>query len=309
MIISASRRTDIPAFYSEWFFNRLKEGFVYVRNPINKNQISKISLLQEDVDCFVFWTKNSKPFMNRLSALNSFNYYFQYTINSYGKDLEPSVPKKNEIIDSFIELSKLIGRERVIWRYDPILISEKYTVDYHLKYFESISEKISPYTEKCVISFIDLYKKCERNLKETDVRELKDEEIISISKSLKAISNRYNLSLETCAESIELESLGVGHNRCIDNILIERILGKRINVSKDKNQRDICGCIESVDIGAYNTCKHHCLYCYANFNSQMVLENIQVHSNTSPLLYGIVGEKDVIKERKNKSIIEKTLFG
>lgn len=309
MIISASRRTDIPAFYSDWFFNRLKEGFVYVRNPINKNHISKVSLLPEHVDCFVFWTKNPKPFINSLPELSSYKYYFQFTLNSYSKDLEPEVPKKNEIIDTFIELAKKIGKEKVIWRYDPILLSDKYTFDYHIKYFESIAKRISSYTEKCVISFIDLYKKCERNLRGTTVREIPENVILSISRELKKITNNYNISLETCAEDIELASIGIGHSRCVDNVLIERILNKRIKASKDKNQRDVCGCIESIDIGAYNTCKHGCLYCYANFNPQIVSDNFNKHSVDSPLLFGQVEEKDKITERKINSIIDHTLFG
>ncbi len=309
MIISASRRTDIPAFYSEWFFNRIKEGFVYVRNPINKNHVSKVSLLPEHVDCFVFWTKNPKPFIDRLSDLSDFKFYFQFTINSYSTDLEPNVPKKQEIINNFIELSQKLGKEKVIWRYDPILLSEKYTIDYHLKYFNSIAEKVSPYTEKCVISFIDLYKKCERNLKGTTVQEIPEEKIKYLSKELKLITDQYNLSLETCAENIELATLGIGHNRCVDNVLIERILNKKIKASKDKNQRNECGCIESIDIGAYNTCKHGCLYCYANFNHQMVIDNCDRHSSISPLIFGEVGEKDKIVERKAKSIVTNTLFG
>lgn len=309
MIISVSRRTDIPAFYSGWFFNRIKEGFVYVRNPINKNLINKVSLLPEHVDCIVFWSKNPKLFLNRLNELDRFKYYFQFTINSYGKDLEPSVPVKKEIIETFIQLSKLIGKEKVIWRYDPILISEKYTIEYHVKYFESIAKLISPFTEKCVISFIDIYKKCERNLGNTGVRELKEEEIQKISKKLMEISRRNNVLLETCAEEIELDTIGINHNRCIDNVLIERIIQKKINVKKDKNQRRICGCVESVDIGSYNSCKSGCLYCYANFNSQMVKRNVESHSLFSSLLYGKVKEADIIRERKKISIIDKTLFG
>lgn len=309
MIISVSRRTDIPAFYSDWFFTRLKEGYVYVRNPINKNQISKISLKPRDVDCFVFWSKNPASFQRRLVELQSYKYYFQFSINSYDTDLEPYVPRKKGIINNFIDLSKKIGKEKVIWRYDPILLSKKYTLDYHIKYFESIAKLVSPHTEKSVISFVDIYKKCKRNLKNTDVRELNEEEIIDISKRLNAISDKYNLKLETCAENFDLDSIGVKHGRCIDNELIERILGKKIKTAKDRNQRKSCGCIESVDIGAYNTCKHGCLYCYANFNSEMVDENYISHSSSSPLLFGIVRDKDIIKERENKSVIESTLFG
>jgi DNA repair photolyase len=309
MIISVSRRTDIPAFYSDWFYNRIKAGFVYVRNPINKNLISKISLLPEDVDCFVFWTKNPNKFIERLSELEKYKYYFQFTINSYGKDIEPSVPKKKEIIDSFIKLSNVIGKEKVIWRYDPILLNANYNFEYHIKYFEVLAQELNMYTDKCVISFIDLYKKSERNLNGYDIKELTSDEILNISKSLKDIATKYNLNLETCAETIELESLNINHNRCIDNILIEKILNKRLKVTKDKNQRDICGCIESIDIGAYNTCRHGCLYCYANFNKEMVIDNFSKHSINSPLIFGDIEVKDVIKERKNKSIIVSTLFG
>ncbi|HEY5124450.1 MAG TPA: DUF1848 domain-containing protein [Ignavibacteria bacterium] len=308
MIISVSRRTDIPAFYSDWFFRRLKEGFVYVRNPFNNNQISKISLLPKDVDCFVFWSKNPKSFQNRLNELTSYKYYFQFSINSYDTDLEPLVPRKKEIIKTFINISKKIGKEKVIWRYDPILFSKKYTIDYHIKYFESIAKLISPFTEKCVISFVDIYKKCERNLKNTDVRELGVNEITDITRRLKMISDVYNLKIETCAEDINLDSLGVVHGKCIDNILIERILGKRVKVGKDKNQRKSCGCVESVDIGSYNTCRHGCLYCYANISAKIVNENFKVHSFKSPLLFGEIQEKDEIKERESKTIIESNLF-
>jgi hypothetical protein len=309
MIISASRRTDIPAFFSEWFFNRIKEGFVYVRNPMNPRRISKVSLSPEHVDCFVFWTKDPEPFTKRLPELSGYQYYFLFTLNSYGRDLEPGVSGKKDIIEIFTELSQTIGKERVIWRYDPILLSNKYTIDYHIKYFRAIAERLSPYTEKCVISFIDLYKKCKKNLKNTTVRELSVDEIQFLSAELKKIADEYNLTLQTCAEPLDLSSLGIGHNRCVDNVLIERLLDKKIQSAKDKNQRKECGCIESIDIGAYNTCKHGCLYCYANINNRVVSENFNKHSVDSPLLFGEVGEKDIIVERKVKSISTNTLFG
>lgn len=309
MIISVSRRTDIPAFYSDWFFNRLKEGFVYVRNPINKNKVSKISLLVEDVDCFIFWSKNPKPFLTRLFELEKFKFYFQFTINSYGSEVEPLVPKIDLLIDTFVQLSKAIGKEKVIWRYDPILLSEKYTIEYHLQVFEFIAKAVGPYTEKCVISFLDIYQKCNRTLKEFGIKAPQEGEIVLLCEKLKEISTKYNLILETCAENIELEHLGIKYGRCIDNVLIERILEKRINVGKDKNQRGACKCIESVDIGSYNTCQHGCLYCYATANHQKTTDLFKLHSSTAPLLYGCIGDNDVITERKCKSITTKTLLG
>ena len=149
MIISASRRTDIPTYYADWLFNRLKEEYVLVRNPMNIHQIGKISLAPEVVDGIVFWTKNPIPMLDRLSELDKYNYYFQFTLNAYGKDVEPNIPSKNDvIIPAFQQLSKIIGRERIIWRYDPIFFNEYYTMEYHCKYFRMLAERLGPYTEK-----------------------------------------------------------------------------------------------------------------------------------------------------------------
>ena len=166
MILSVSRRTDIPNYYSEWFFNRIKERFVYVRNPMNEHQISKIDLSPDVVDCIVFWTKNPEPMITRLDELSKYNYYFQFTLTGYGKDIECNVPhKKEKMIPIFRELSRKIGKQKVIWRYDPIFFTKKYTPEYHLKAFEQIAMALKGYTEKCVISFVDVYAKNKRNMK------------------------------------------------------------------------------------------------------------------------------------------------
>ena len=157
MIISASRRTDIPSHYADWFYNRIKEGYVCVRNPMNVHQISRIPLSPDVIDGIVFWTKNPRPMMDRLDLLRDYMYYFQFTINSYGQDIEANIPSKNDIIiPTFRELSDMIGCERVIWRYDPILLTKKYSIDYHIRYFEEIAKRLSGYTEKCIISLVDL---------------------------------------------------------------------------------------------------------------------------------------------------------
>jgi DNA repair photolyase len=308
MIISASRRTDIPAFYSDWFFNRLNDGIVDVRNPVNKNLISRVLLNPQLIDCIVLWTKNPKPLMKRLKELESYNYYFQFSLNPYDKTLEPSVPKKTEIIKTFTELSNKIGKHRVNWRYDPIFYTDKIDFEYHVKYFEKLAIKLHKYTERCTISFIDLYKKTERNLKGTTARELTEQEMIELSSELVNIANKYNLVLETCSEDINLDNLGIGHGKCIDNKLIERIINGKLKTKKDKYQRTACGCVESIDIGAYNTCLHKCLYCYANFNNETVKKNWNNHNPKSSLLFGEIKEKDIIKERNIKSFITKTLF-
>lgn len=298
MILSVSRRTDIPAFYSEWFFNRVKEGFVYVRNPMNIHSISKVQINPRVIDCIVFWTKNPKAMLPRLDEIRDYNYYFQYTINPYSKELEVRVPKKDSIIRTFIDLSKKIGSNRMIWRYDPILLTNEIDISYHIKYFEEIAKRLSGYTTRCTISFIDNYQKTERNLKETTARELTNDEIIKIIDQILPIANHYGMCIQTCSEKIDLESHGIGHGKCIDNEIIEELLGCNIDVSKDKNQRKECGCVQSIDIGEYNTCGHNCLYCYANFNNDVVNKKRQQHDPKSPLLTGKVLSDDKITDRE-----------
>lgn len=164
MILSVSRRTDIPAFYSDWFYNRIKEGYVLVRNPFNAHQVSRIKLSPEVIDCIVFWPKNPRAMMSRLSELKGYNYYFQFTLTSYDNTIEVNVPQKKYIIDTFIELSNMIGKDRIIWRYDPILLTDRYDKQYHYKWFDYLAKRLKDYTNKCIISFMDLYRKTERNL-------------------------------------------------------------------------------------------------------------------------------------------------
>ncbi len=309
-ILSVSRRTDIPAFYAEWFFNRVKEGFVYVRNPIVKNNVSKIALNTQVLDCIVFWTKNpSRYFIDNLHLISDYNYYFQFTITPYDSTIEQNIADKEKVMAHFIELSKKVGKERIIWRYDPILLSNQFTIEKHIKAFDAMAKLLHPYTEKCIISFIDFYKKTERNLRGTSVRVFEDKEIVELSSYFMKIANTYGVKLETCAEPVDLHFLGVDHGKCIDNELIERITGKRVIAKKDKNQRSKCRCIESIDIGEYNSCLHNCLYCYANFSKEKVMENAKMHDKESPMLIGNVKAEDQIKERKMSSAIERSLFG
>ncbi|EOU1477082.1 DUF1848 domain-containing protein [Clostridium perfringens] len=307
MIISVSRRTDIPAFYSDWFFNRLKDGFVYVVNPMNLKQVSKIELTPETVDCFVFWTKNAKPMLNRLDELKDYNYYFQYTITGYQSDVEKGVLNKKEVINTFKELSDKIGKEKVILRYDPIFFSEKYSIEYHCEAFERLCSQLNGYTERCVISFIDLYKKTERNTKILDIIPMTMECIKEVSKRFALIASKYNISIETCSEAYDLSQYGIKKGKCIDDDIISNIIGYELNVKKDDTQRDVCGCVKSIDIGQYNTCKHHCLYCYANFNYNQVQSNSKMHDKNYPLLAGKVREDAKITVRNMKSIRGKKL--
>lgn len=305
MIISASRRTDIPNYYSDWFINRIKDGYVYIRNPFNKKQISKVDITKDVVDCIVFWTKNPKNMIDKLDELKGYDYYFQFTLTSYGKDIEPNLPNKNEeLITVFKRLSDKIGKDNVIWRYDPILLSDKYNKDYHLKAFEKIANNLKGYTNKVIISFIDLYDKTLRNTKGLNLKKLNKEEMIFLAKNLSIIAEKNDMSIETCAEEIDLSEYGVGQGHCIDKTLIENIIGCKIKANKDKNQRAICRCIESIDIGAYNTCLNGCRYCYANFNEKTVEDNLELYDINSPILCDNIREGDKIYERRVESFKE-----
>lgn len=302
MIISASRRTDIPSYYAEWLYNRIQEEYVLVRNPMNIHQISKINLVPEIIDGIVFWTKNPTPMLSRLEELNKYIYYFQFTLNPYGDDVEPALPsKRNVIIPSFIELSNRIGVDRVIWRYDPILLNKKYTVEKHISYFEMLAKLLKGYTKKCVISFVDMYKNTANNVKELGLNTIKNEDMLILADGFSIIAKQYGIELGTCSELIELGEYEIHHAHCIDKKLFE-CLGKcPLKVGKDQNQRKECGCVTSIDIGAYNSCKNLCKYCYANFNNNIVNKNYQLHNPASPLLFGELGEEDRITERKMKS--------
>lgn len=303
MILSVSRRTDIPNYYSDWFINRIKEGFLYVRNPMNAHQVGRIDLSPDVVDCIVFWTKNPANMIDKLEYLQNYVYYFQFTLTGYGKDIEPNLPnKREELIPTFKRLSEKVGKEKVIWRYDPILISKRYTMDYHLKAFEEIASNLADYTERVVISFVDLYSKTQRNTKEIDIKQMTNEEMIRLTGKMAQIASKYNLIIETCAEQINLQEVGIRHGSCVDKKLIERILGCKLVIEKDKNQRGECGCFESVDVGSYNTCLNGCKYCYANFNDSKVKDNVKLYNQDSALLCGKITSDDRITDRKVKSL-------
>lgn len=302
MILSVSRRTDIPAFYAEWFMERLRQKYVLVRNPFNAHNISRIPLSPENVDAIVFWTKNSKPIHRYLDEIDElgYKYYFQYTITPYRNDLEEKVQDKKEIVETFQTLSKKIGSEKVILRYDPVILSDNYTIDFHKKAFARLCDLLAPYTKKIVFSFLDDYKKISKNIKQLNIKEISAEEMCIMAEYFADTAKKYNLKIESCAEQIDLERFGINHGKCIDNELIEKITGYKLSVGRD-NQRNTCDCIKCIDIGEYNTCMHKCLYCYANINKEAAFKNYKLHDKKSPLLIGYVDEiKDKITDRNIK---------
>jgi len=300
MILSASRRTDIPAFYTEWFMNRIREGSVCVINPFNKNQISRVNITPEVVDCMVFWSKDPRPLMKHLDEIDAlgYKYYFQFTITAYRRDVELNLNKK-EIIKTFIELSEKIGKEKVILRYDPIFLTDNYSFDFHLKALDVLCDRLKDHTNKIVISFLDDYRKVASNMKGFNLQQLSERSMIEIAGALVEIASRYHLPMETCAEKIDLEELGINHAKCIDGELIEKIVKYPIKHKdkKDKN-RDYCGCMKCIDIGQYDTCVHNCLYCYANVNKERARSNYKLHNPKSPVLFGDYNI-DLVKDRKD----------
>lgn len=304
MIISASRRTDIPAFYSQWFFNRIKEGYALVPSPYNPKMVSKVRLNPSVVDCFVFWTKNPAPMINKLDRLQDYKYYFQFTLNPYGEKLENNLPSIDKRIDTFKRLSDKIGKEKVIWRYDPILTNEEFNVSFHKETFARIADGLKDHTERCMLGFIDHYQHIRSAVRQFNIGPLKMEDIEEMAISFKKTMEAYpSIEMDTCTVKVDLRHLGIPTGLCIDKGLIERIIGYPILAKKDKNQRHVCNCIESIDIGTYESCLNGCIYCYAikgNYNT--VEYNMKKHDKNSPLLIGHLAEDDVVKDREMKSL-------
>lgn len=298
LIISASRRTDIPAFYGKWFINRIKDGYFYRVNPFNANQVKGFSLMPEDVDAIVFWTKNPAPFIKHLNTLDEmgYNYYFQYTLNNYPAIFEPYVPPIKDRLDSFKYLGERLGSGRVIWRYDPIIISTAADEDYHLGNIEYIAGNLKGYTERLIISFLDFYEKLKGRLKMLEIKyDMKiiditedgcRERLFKLAESIKSIADKYGLEVYTCGEVVDLGEWGIEHGSCIDGGLIKRLFNINRDFAKDRSQRSQCLCAASVDVGVYNTCKFKCSYCYANYNIGMIERNIEKHIITSPSMIG-----------------------
>ncbi|MBP6965146.1 MAG: DUF1848 domain-containing protein [Armatimonadetes bacterium] len=292
MIISASRRTDVPAFYSDWLMNRIEAGHCCVVNPFNANQVSRVPLAPQDVDVIVFWTKNATPLMPRLPELDSrgYRYYFQYTVNGYPAALEPGLPPLDECIQTFRRLSDLIGPERVIWRYDPIIVSDETSEEYHASRFELIAGRLSGATGRVVISVADEYRAAKGRLRRLEIgyRQADPEAPAfgGMMRRLAEVASGAGMEIFSCAEVLDLTPFGIAPGKCVDDAYIRRVFGVEVVGRKDKTQRLECGCVASKDIGAYDTCLHGCAYCYATRSAGAAAKNRENHDPISASLVG-----------------------
>jgi hypothetical protein len=305
MIINTGQRTDIPAFYAQWFANRLKEGFVCVRNPYNPNQVSRYRLDPSVVDVIGFCTKNPAPMFPHMDLLKDYGQYWFVTITPYGRDIEPNVPDKHRLLDDFKRLSDMVGLDSIGWRYDPIFVSARYTMDYHIRAFDQIASALDGYTETAVISFIDLYPKVRQNFPEA--REVTGAQRLALGKALISIASGHGMTVRPCAEGDDLAAFGADCGGCMRISDYGKAIGQRLNAPRRKGARAECACYLACDIGAYNTCMHFCRYCYANYDRGTVLKNMQDHDPDSPLLIGHLQEGDVIREVRQVSWIDPQL--
>lgn len=296
VIISVSRRTDIPAFYAKWFINRIRAGYCTVPNPFNKNQISYISLKPEDVDVIVFWSRNPAPLIPYLEELNQrgYRYYFQFTVMNNPRFLDTKSPSISSSIKTFKKLANHIGSQRVIWRYDPIVLSDATDIDFHVKAYEKIAALLSSYTHRSVISIMDGYAKNNKRLRE--IENTHNLNILNIDSSqhilskllpsLAKISHDNGMEIFSCAEKIDFSSYGILPGKCVDDEYIEKVFNLSVSHKKDTAQREACGCVVSKDIGMYDTCLFGCQYCYATTNFKKSEENNRKHDFLSPSLIG-----------------------
>ncbi|GIV08965.1 MAG: hypothetical protein KatS3mg019_1056 [Fimbriimonadales bacterium] len=313
LIISASRRTDIPAFYAKWFMNRIREGYCVTLNPFNPSQPRRVYLKPEDVLVIVFWTRHPRPLFPYLEELDNrgYKYYFQYTLMNNPKSLDPGMPDLDYRIKTFQYLANKIGPDRVVWRYDPIVISQETPPEFHLEWHEKIGERLHGYTKRNVISIVDThYRKIQSRIRISASNGLHfqkwQDKFGDFVRQLATNAQKFGMEIQSCAEDIDLSPYGVPPGKCVDDDLIKRVFGIDVSHCKDKGQRGKCGCVKSRDIGMYDTCLFGCVYCYATTSFEKARENHKKHNPDLPLLVnGIdVLEKDVPEEQQE----QKSLF-
>ncbi len=293
MILNVSGRTDIVAFYTDWFMNRYHAGFVDVRNPFNPSLVSRIDF--NNVDMILFCTKNPLPILDRLKEIEK-PILFHVTITPYKNDIEPNVPSKKIIIEGVKKLSNIIGKDNLTIRYDPVFLSDKYNLEYHVKAFEKLCSLLDGYTNKILISFLDDYKNVRKNKNILNYRYFTENDYKTIGECFSKSANYHGMVVHTCFEERTLIEYGFVKGECLSHELAYQLTGKKYkNWAARKGRK--CNCVEMVDIGSYNTCKHFCKYCYANYDEKQVANNCKAHDDDSTILVGRINKCDIIKER------------
>ena len=293
MILMVSGRTDIVAFYSKWFMNRYHEGYVDTRNPFNPKLVSRINFT--NVDLIMFCTKNPLPIIPHLKEIKE-PIIFHVTLTPYKKDIEPNVPDKSRIIEGIKEISKIIGENNIYVRYDPILVNDTYSTNYHIKAFRKMCNLLNGYVKHIIISFVDEYKNVRNNYKYLKYKELTKEDYQRIGESFYKSAKDNGMSVQTCFEEENLTEYGFIKEDCLSSMLAYKLTGKIYEEQTIRKERK-CHCVKMVDIGAYNSCNHRCKYCYANFDEKIINDNIKKHNPNSSLLIGELAKNDIIKER------------
>ena len=304
MIINTGGRTDTVQYYAKWLLRRFSEGYALTRNPLFPSKISRYELTPDKVDCVVFCSKNYQPILPYLHEITDrFNTYFHYTITAYGQDIEPGVPSIEESLQTLIKLSKQVGRQRIAWRYDPVLLTEKYTISRHVETFERMARILAPHIDRCIFSFVEMYKKLETNMPE--LRPLSEEDKDTLAHGLGTLAKQYGIFIQTCGTNGDFARYGIHASGCMTLDILGKANGIVFKNLKHKGMRQGCHCIESRDIGAYNTCLNGCKYCYANTKSHKARENYRLHDPASPLLLGHVKPEDTIIQGEQKSFLAK----
>lgn len=304
MIINTGGRTDTVQYYSDWLLRRFEEGFVLSRNPLFPNKVIRYSLDPSVVDCVVFCSKNYAPILPRLHEITEkFNTYFFYTITAYGRDIEPGVPSIEESIETLIKLSDMVGKNRIAWRYDPVLLTKDYTIDVHRRTFYFMAKMLSPYIDRCIFSFVEVYKKLELNMPE--LIPFTREDMEKIAEILGGIAKERGIYIQTCGTNGDWSRYGIHPSGCMTLDILGRANGVEFRPLKHKGMRTGCHCIESRDIGAYDTCPNGCRYCYANKSPKKAMANYKLHDPTSPLLLGTLKDTDEVIEGKQISFLKK----
>ena len=308
MIINTGARTDTVQYYTEWLLRRFSEGYVLTRNPLFPNKVSRYELTPDKVDCVVFCSKNYRPVLSRLHEITDrFNTYFFYTITAYGEDIEPGVPSIGDSMKTLIELTEQVGKQRVSWRYDPVLLTRRYTVSRHMETFERMAEVLSPHIDRCIFSFVEMYKKLEVNMPE--LIPLTVQNIETLAGGFGKIAGKYGIYLQTCGMDGDFSKYGIHSSGCITLEILGKANGVAFKDLKHKGARHGCHCIESRDIGAYDTCINGCKYCYANKTPRRAFENYRRHDPASPLLLGYLRPDDIVTQGVQKSFLaEPDLF-